>query len=441
MYCGKCGSKLDSKGRCPQCSPPEHGKSKVWLVILTAVIIIGGLAVPFCFGRTDRSKPKEPAETTVLTTESEASEPETENTEHEVTEPNSTADVFLREQIEPLFGPVQNELSIPYCSFLYVPETEDYTAGGTYYGVDSGPIALLATEKKDYDHNGVEDLLVIALSAYDADPAIVKACEIPSGMNDLYIDLLVYYFDETDNCIRSDITRFQLGANGQETVALCNADNRVLYLESFDESSSYDLDTGIYYAVTNNITGHSDEVSVYDLSSADGITSDYAAYRKIYFDSAAQNVYDTDYIAHGEIDNEQKVYDIVEGVTNWTRRDMGVLLYCAKYSPDLTDESSGFWIDKMTGVAAWEPDMVRTEQEVCEKISKSLQTRYGADCIAINSVGMTESWERRWENTFVPDDHNDDLLCLVSMESSVSQLREDGLWGGTMVLQIKKTTR
>lgn len=373
----------------------------------------------------------------------ETTETVTETTElvTEGTEPESAADAFLREQILPLFGTVQTELNIPYCSFLYVPETEDYTIGGTYYEVGRGLIALLATEEEDYDCNGVEDLMVIGLSSYGAEPAIVEACQIPSGMNELYIDLLVYYFDEFGDCIRSEDTGFQIGTNGQETIALCSAGNRVLYLESFDESSNYDFNARIYNAVTNQVTGHSDEVSVYNLSGEEGITSDYTAYRKSYYDQAAQYVYDTDYIVRGEIANEQKIYDMVEKIGNWIRSDMGVLLYCAQNSPSLTDESRGYWIDPMTGVAAWEPDMARTEQEVCEKINKSLQTRYGADCIKISPVGITECWEHRWENTFVPDYSNDDLLCLVSVEATEAQPQENGLIGGTMTIRIEKTTK
>lgn len=431
MYCGKCGSKLNSRGKCPVCNSP--GKKPIWLVVLAVILILGVLAAAIWMQRTGTGRLGKPDETAVpeIQTEAEATE----------AEPESAADVFLREQILPQFGAVRNSLTLPYLSYLYIPEDNSYSAGGTYYEIDRGPIALLATEKKDYDHNGVDDLLVISLSAHAPDLEIVNACWIPSGMNDLYLDLRVYYFDTNGRCMRDGGAGFQLSANGKETAAFCAANNRLLYLESYDESAGYDFDVPAYYAVTDELTGHSDEVTAYDLSGKDKVKSDYAAYRKSHFGWKTQKAFDVDYIVRGEIDHENEVYCWANALVSWTRSDMGVLLYCAQNSPNLTDESNGIYIDNDIGVAGFDKDMSRTEEDICARITKSLNALSGANPIRIAPVGVEESWETRWKNTFAPDITSDALLCMVSMEATEAQPQENGLIGGTMTLQIEKTTK
>lgn len=373
-FCGKCGTRLDVKtGLCTKCNADEiisiHLKKQrrkriLTVCIITAFVFVISTAVAifglFCLKK--RNLLSE-APSTIST----------DNVQEVTTQPETTMETlspveeFLENWILPQHELLEDrkEITIPYKVLKY----------DTFIEMEPGPIALLATEVADVDGNGYED--VTAISLWATEPHIPNGeVQIEDGLCELETRIEVDFFDENGHTYAA--FGFIENTCAKESVTFVRDGSNLIRIVGSDGANDYSKDS--WMPISNVLSGHLDELTLFDLNNEEKSKFDYSASRYIHFDDKKWST---------------------DGVQYNTNREVGTLF-------DSHSTLSG---------------MYYSELAACQQIVSTLRDVYGVADWDIQPF----NWETRWENDFLPDAALNQQLCTFSIRCTPSEQASSGI--------------
>lgn len=398
MYCGKCGSKLDeTTGLCPKCDRKQTPKRLTFFAAVTFVVIAAALLWYIV---------KKPARSTLETipAENETVIDATQTAAAKDTEPTKTETV--PETTEYYWGStlVTKDNSGTICfsmNYLGCTGDTDYgTTGVAFYVVAYGPSIILGIGSADFDGNGAEDELVVSLEAAEALPFDRENYGAPDEMNYVQLRLDIDFKNEDGVAVRHETQYEPITAETQKKISVSIKGNKIIYTMADDLSSALTDGKHAFFPVTDLVKNHREAVTVYCFDQDRAFIKDYVF--------AAASVYN-------EKINDIQLIQYLALENGWNGPEDAVNLYSRK----ITSAKQNKETLKITFTTD-ESGKATSEAEACELVATTLQELYG-----VNGFDLKPCvWDRRWEHTVIPDREADGLVCVITMNSTVSTLNE-----------------
>lgn len=399
MFCGKCGAQIDKTTKlCLNCDRQKivdlylkiQRRKWIWkqirrvclVLLILAVVVTAGLDLFGVIQLPEFMSPKKVFESWSW---------------HPFASP---ADKYLRDEILPQYAGQEDILTIPVRGYF---NTKSEMSFRTFYEIERGPVALLSYVKDDYDDDGKEELLTVSIEAVAPQGGIAEETPLSENMNSLEMRFTLFKFDAKGN-VSEHSDYIPISAVINETTILSKKDNQFLVSSAYDRADLIASDEKRYYPITegNPHCDHIDSISSFIVNENMEIVEDFGISRNVW-------------------------YDIGKG--QWTS--------CSYYAPlEIEDRESDLYYryaSPTTFFPQGEKAMYDSEKEACEKINELLP-QLGIEDLKIEPF----SWDTRWENTFLPDSMNENILCAISIKGSPCEKVAEYETAGEMTLTVEK---
>lgn len=300
-------------------------------------------------------------------------------------------DRFLQNNIFSKYSPQEDVLSIPYRARCR--DEGNATHMDVFFEHHKGPIALLGIERADYNKDGICDLLVVTLDAEEH--LFADRYEDAEGLCSLFCNINIYYFDQTGKVTGNVASRnlsWQITPEVKEVYIVSSFNERLFLSRKSDEGSSK-LEYPLCYPISTHWTQcqvHEEELKVSDLTEK----YEYDFMREIIDSQSQSGVYYSENT--WSVGENKRLYDSIS-----------VPEY---YKPTLYD----------------------SEQAACNHLTDMLREKYGILDYEIKPL----SWDNRWSNGGIPPFVADEMICSISIQSTVSEKISDAETGGMTTISL-----
>lgn len=400
MFCGKCGAKLDKITKlCPICDREKivelylklQRKKRIrklvgrvcLILILLAVVVTAGLDL---FGVIQLPEVIFPQKAVTSWSWNSFASP---------------AERYLRAEILPRYDGQKDALTFPVRGYF---NTRSEMSFGSFHEVEYGPIALLSYVKEDYNSDGKDELLTVSIEAVRPQGEVAEAIPLPDNMNRLEMRFALFQFDKKGN-VSEKSDAIPLSEAISKTISLSKADNQFLVISSCDRSDLIASNEALYYPVTDAIgpCNHSDSIWKFMVNENAEIVRNWGVSRNIWYDIETKVTTSSRYYAPLSCEDRESV------------------LYYQYEKP-----GSGFPQN--------ETALYQSEEMACTEINKLLP-KLGYPNLEITPF----AWDTRWDNTFLPDENGENVLCTISIKATPCKKAAEHETVGEMTLTIEKT--